>query len=69
MGRRCRKRRKQRGGALARHKTRLVDKTAEGANMFLSGPFPSFPSLAVKLAGQGLKGITDNMKYYRRCRW
>lgn len=67
-GGRRRIRRKQRGGALARRRTRLVDKIAEGASMFLSGPSPSFVSLAAKLAGQGIKGITDNVKYYRRRR-
>ena len=67
-GSRRRKRRKQHGGALARRKTRLVDKIAEGASMFLSGPSPTFATLAAKLAAQGIKGITDNVKYYRRRR-
>lgn len=54
------------GGALARHKTRLVDKIAEGASMFLSGPSPSFATAAAKLAGQAFKGVSDNVKYFRR---
>ena len=57
--------RQQKGGALARHKPRLVDKIAEGASMFLSGPSPSFVSLALKLAGQAAKGVKDNVNYYR----
>jgi len=64
-----RKRRKrQRGGALFRRKPRLVDKRAKGATMFLSGPLPTFATLGAKLAGQALKGVTDNVKYYRRRR-
>lgn len=49
-------------------KPRLVDKIAEGASMFLSGPAPSFAGLGSKLAGQALKGVTDNVKYYKRRR-
>ena len=63
-----RRRKRQRGGALFRRKPRLVDKIAEGANMVLSGPVPTFTTLGVKLAGQALKGITDNVKYYKRRR-
>ena len=64
-----RKRRKRlRGGALFRRKPRLVDKIAEGASMVLSGPAPTFATLGAKLAGQALKGITDNVKYYKRRR-
>ena len=64
-----RKRRKRlRGGALFRRKLRLVDKIAEGASMVLSGPAPTFTTLGAKLAGQALKGITDNVKYYKRRR-
>ena len=59
------KKRKQRGGAMFRRKPRLVDKIAEGASMFLSGPSPTFASLGAKLAGQAFKGIKDNVKYYR----
>ena len=64
------RKRRQRGGALFRRKPRLVDKIAEGMNMVLSGPSPTFATLGAKLAGQALKGITDNVKYYkcRRCR-
>ena len=64
-----RKRRKrQRGGALFRRKPRLVDKIAEGVSMVLSGPSPTFTTLGAKLAGQALKRITDNVKYYKRRR-
>ena len=66
--RRVVKRKRQRGGALARRRPRLVDKIAEGASMVLSGPAPTFATLGAKLAGQALKGITDNVKYYRRRR-
>ena len=60
------KRSKQRGGALARRKHRLVDKIAEGASMFLSGPSPTFVTAALKLAGQAAKGIRDNVVTFRR---
>ena len=63
-----RRRKRQRGGALFRRKPRLVDKIAEGASMVLSGPAPTFASLGAKLAGQALKGITENVKYYKRRR-
>lgn len=66
--RRVKRRKRQRGGAAFRRKPRLVDKIAEGMAMGLSGPAPSFLSLAGKLGSQGLKGITDNVKYYRRRR-
>ena len=56
------KRRRQTGGALFR----LVDKIAEGASMFLAGPSPSFAKLGAKLMGQAAKGISDNVKYYRK---
>ena len=58
-------RRKQRGGALARRKTRLADKIAQGVSMGLSGPVPTFLSLFGKLGSQALKGVTDNVKHYR----
>jgi len=58
------KRSKQRGEALARRKHRLVDKIAEGASMFLSGPLPTFATLALKLAGQAAKGVRDNVNHY-----
>ena len=51
-----------------RRKPRLVDKIAEGASMVLSGPAPTFTTLGAKLAGQVLKGITHNVKYYKRRR-
>ena len=60
------KRNKQRGGALARRKHRMVDKIAEGASMFLSGPSPTFTTLALKLAGQAAKGIRDNVNHYNK---
>ena len=56
------KKRKQRGGAMVRRKPRLVDKIAEGASMFLSGPSPTFANLGAKLGGQAFKGINDNVK-------
>ena len=60
------KRRRQTGGAMFRRKPRLVDKIAEGASMFLAGPSPSFAKLGAKLMGQAAKGISDNVKYYRK---
>ena len=60
--------RKQKGGAMYRPKKRLVDKIAEGASMFLSGPAPSFATIGVKLAGQAAKGIGDNVTHYRNRR-
>jgi len=56
----------QRGGALRRRKPRLVDKIAYGASFLLAGPAPTFTTAAGKLAGQALKGITDNIRHYRR---
>ena len=63
---RRRRRRKQRGGALIRRKPRLVDKIAQGASMFLAGPAPTFTTGFVKLGSQALKGITDNIRHYRK---
>lgn len=40
----------------------------KGANIVLSGPAPTFATLGAKLAGQALKGITDNVKNYKRQR-
>ena len=60
------KRSKQRGGALSRRKHRLVDKIAGGLGMFLSGPSPTFASLALKLASQAGKGIKDNVNHYNK---
>ena len=62
------RRRRQRGGAMFRRKPRLVDKIAEGASMFLAGHSPSFANLGAKLLGQAAKGVSDNVKYYRRRR-
>lgn len=57
---------KQKGGALARHKPRLVDKIAEGASMFVSGPAPSFASLGMKLGTQSVKAVSDIYNQYRK---
>ena len=62
------RRRKQRGGAMYRPKRRLVDKIAEVASMFLSGPAPTFATVGVKLGSQAAKGISDNVALYRRRR-
>ena len=59
------KRKRQKGGALARRRPRLVDKIAEGASMFLSGPAPSFAGVGIKLGSQAFKGIKDNVDHYR----
>ena len=34
--------------------------------MFLARPSPSFAKLGAKLIGQAAKGISDNVKYYRK---
>ena len=34
--------------------------------MFLSGPSPTFATLALKLAGQAAKGIKDNVNHYNK---
>ena len=60
------RKRRQRGGALMRRKPRLVDKIAHGLSMVLSGPAPGFGLALGKLGGQALKGITDNVQYYRQ---
>ena len=60
------KKRTQRGGAAFRRKPRLIDKIAEGMGMFLSGPSPSLAGVGLKLASQAVKGIKDNVTYYRR---
>lgn len=65
---RKRRRKVHNGGALFRRKPTLTDKIAEGASMFLAGPSPSFASLGGKLIAQALKGIKDNVKFYRRKR-
>ena len=60
------RKRRQRAGALMRRKPRLVDKIAHGLGMVLSGPAPGFSLALGKLGGQALKGITDNVQYYRQ---
>lgn len=60
------KRSNQTGGARFRRKPRLVDKIAEGASMFLSGPSPSFLKLGAMLGKQVFKGIKDNVNHARR---
>lgn len=40
----------------------------KGASIVLSGPAPTFATFGAKLAGQALKGITDNAKYCKRQR-
>ena len=62
--RKAKKRKRQKGGALARRRPRLVDKIAEGASMFLSGPAPSFVGVGIKLGSQAFKGIKDNVDHY-----
>lgn len=64
--RKMRPKKRRYGGALARRRTRLIDKIAEGASMFLAGPSPSVLKLGAKLAGQSVKGIVDNVKHYKR---
>ena len=59
---------KQKGGALARRKVRLVDKIAEGVAMGLSGPSPTFLKLLAKLGGQAVKGVKDNVDHYKKGR-
>ena len=59
-------RRVQRGGALIRRKPRTVDKIAEGMSMFLAGPASTFATAFGNLGSQALKGITDNVKFYKR---
>ena len=52
------------GGALYHRKPTITDKIAEGAAMFVN-PTASRSSAFKLLGTQGLKGITDNVKYYR----
>ena len=52
-------------GARFRRKPRLVEKIAEGVAMGSSGPAPSFAKMGAFLAKQALKGIKDNVQYYR----
>ena len=60
---------RQRGGAMLRRKPRLVDKITEGMSMIFSGPSPTFATLGAKLAGQALKGVTNNIQRYKpRCK-
>ena len=60
--RETKKSKRQRGGALARHKPFLVDKIAEGDSMFLSGSSPTF----LTLSSQAFKGVNDNVNHSRR---
>ena len=60
------RKRRQRAGALMRRKPRLVDKIAHGLSMVLSGPAPGFGLALGKLGAQALKGVTDNVQYYRQ---
>ena len=60
------RKRRQGGGALIRRKPRLVDKIAHCMSMVLSGPAPGFGLALGKSGAQALKGITDNVQYYRR---
>ncbi|KAL9957779.1 hypothetical protein ACROYT_G034722 [Oculina patagonica] len=54
------------GGALARYKgPSTVDKIAYVASNFVT-PSPSFASMARLLAGQALKGVKDNVDYYKK---
>ncbi|KAL9979970.1 hypothetical protein ACROYT_G008497 [Oculina patagonica] len=56
----------QSGGALARYKgPSTTDKIAYVASNFVT-PSPSFASMARLLAGQALKGVKDNVDYYRK---
>ena len=59
------RRRKQKAGALFRRKPRTIDKIAEIASIFLSGPKPTFGSLGLLLGKQAFKGIKDNVNHYR----
>lgn len=51
-------------GALYRRKPTITDKIAEGAAMFVN-PTASWSGAFKLLGSQELKGITDNIKYYR----
>ncbi|KAL9957015.1 hypothetical protein ACROYT_G038593 [Oculina patagonica] len=54
------------GGALTRRKgPSTVDKIAYVASNFVT-PSPSFASMARLLAGQALKGVKDNVDYYKK---
>ena len=52
------------GGALYRRKPTITDKIAEGLSIFVH-PTASWSSAFKLLGSQGLKGITDNVNYYR----
>ena len=45
-----------------------MDKIAYGASFLLAGPAPTFTTAASKLTGQVFKGITDNIRHYKRRR-
>ena len=61
------KKKKQRGGALYRRKSTLTDKGAERAAMFVN-PTASWASGFKLLGSQALKGITDNVRHYKKRR-
>ena len=59
-----RKRRGQRGGALARRRgPSITDKIGYVASQFLAGPAPTFTTLAKVLGSQAFKGVKDNLKH------
>ena len=56
------------GGALSsRRGPSTVDKIAYVASNFMT-PAPSFAAVARILGSQALKGVTDNVKYFRKSR-
>ena len=58
----------QKGGALSsRRGPSTVDKIAYVASNFVT-PAPSFAAAAKILGSQALKGVTDNVKYFRKNR-
>ena len=57
-------RKKLDGSALYRPKPTIRDKIAQGLSMFVN-PTASWSSAFKLLGSQGLKGITDNVNYYR----
>ena len=59
---------KKKGGALSsRRGPSTVDKIAYVASNFVT-PSPSFAAAAKILGSQALKGVTDNVKYFRKNR-
>ena len=58
----------KKGGALSsRRGPSTVDKIAYVASNFVT-PAPSFAAAAKILGSQALKGVTDNVKYFRKSR-